>query len=81
MYEVQIAPARAMARFLIITATSGTNYDLAEMFSSAIAKGHDTEIIDLSEMNLPLFTVARSKIPEQTPDLSELIQTMTESDA
>ena len=71
MYEVHIAPARAMARFLIITATSGTNYDLAEMFSSsAIAKGHDTEIIDLSEMNLPLFTVARSKNPEQPPDLS-----------
>jgi len=82
MYEVQIAPASDMARFLIITATSGTNYDLAEMFSkSAVSKGHDTEIIDLSEMNLPLFTVARSKDPDQTPDVSKLIQIMTESDA
>ena len=49
-----------MVRFLIVTATSGTNYELAEMFStSAEAKGHDGEIIDLSELDLPLFTVAR----------------------
>ena len=38
-------------------------------------------LIDLSELDLPLFTVARSKDPEQTPDVSELIQIMTESDA
>ena len=82
MYEVHIAHAQFMARFLIITATSGTNYELAEMFStSAEAKGHDVEIIDLSEMDLPLFTVARSKDPQQTPDVSGLIQIMTESDA
>ena len=82
MYEVQITCARDMARFLIITATSGTNYELAEMFSAtAESKGHDAKIIDLSELDLPLFTVARSKNPEETPDISELIQTMTDSDA
>ena len=71
-----------MARFLMITATSGTNYELAEMFSiNAQEKGHETEIIDLSEMDLPMFTMARSKDPEQAPDLSELIQKMTDSDA
>ncbi len=82
MYEVHIASAEGMARFLMITATSGTNYELAEMFSnSAIKKGHDVEIIDLSQMELPLFTVARSKDPEQAPDVSGLIQKMTEADA
>ena len=71
-----------MARFLMITATSGTNYELAEMFSNnAQEKGHDTEIIDLSEMDLPMFTMARSKDSEQAPDLSELIQKMTDADA
>ena len=71
-----------MARFLMITATSGTNYELAEMFSNtAQEKGHETEIIDLSEMDLPMFTMARSKDPEQAPDLSELIQKMTDADA
>ena len=71
-----------MVRFLIVTATSGTNYELAEMFStSAEAKGLDVEIIDLSELDLPLFTVARSKDPRQTPDVSGLIQKMTDSDA
>ena len=82
MYEVWITCARGMVRFLIVTATSGTNYELAEMFStSAEAKGHDVEIIDLSELDLPLFTVARSKDPRQTPDVSGLIQKMTDSDA
>jgi len=82
MYEVQIASARGMARFLMITATSGTNYELAQMFSnSAESKGHDCEIIDLSEMDLPLFTVARSKDPEQAPDVSNLIQKLTDADA
>ena len=82
MYEVHIASRTIMARFLMITATSGTNYELAEMFSNnAQEKGHETEIIDLSEIDLPMFTMARSKDPEQAPDLSELIQKMTDADA
>ena len=48
-----------MARFLMITATSGTNFELAEKFAeNAQSKGHETEIIDLAEMDLPMFTVA-----------------------
>ena len=82
MVEVQIASPIVMARFLMITATSGTNHELAVMFSNAAqAKGHDSEIIDLAEMDLPLFTIARSKDPGQTPDISNLVQKMTESDA
>ncbi len=82
MYEVHIASRTIMARFLMITATSGTNYELAEMFSNnAQEKGHETEIIDLSEIDLPMFTMARSKDPEQAPDISELIQKMTDADA
>ena len=71
-----------MARFLMITATSGTNHDLAVMFSNAAqAKGHDAEIIDLAELDLPMFTVARSKNPEEAPDISNLISALTEADA
>jgi len=82
LVEVQIASPIVMARFLMITATSGTNHELAVMFSNAAqAKGHDAEIIDLAEMDLPLFTIARSKDPGQTPDISNLVQKMTESDA
>jgi NAD(P)H-dependent FMN reductase len=71
-----------MARFLMIAATSGTNQELAEMFSNAAqAKGHDTETVDLAELNLPLFTMARSKNSDEAPDVSELIQKMIEADA
>ena len=50
-----------MARFLIITATSGTNRELADVFAStATDKGHDADVVDLAEMDIPMFTVARS---------------------
>ena len=71
-----------MARFLMITATSGTNRELADVFASAAtAKGHDAEVIDIAEMDMPMFTIARSKNPEEAPDISELISDMTQSDA
>ena len=71
-----------MARFLMITATSGTNRDLADVFAStATAKGHDAEVVDLAEMNLPMFTMARSKNSEEAPDISELVSAMDMADA
>ncbi|MBN17409.1 MAG: NADPH-dependent oxidoreductase [Euryarchaeota archaeon] len=71
-----------MAHFLIMTATSGTNRELADKFASAAeSKGHTNQIVDLSEMDLPMFTVARSKDPSQAPDMSELTDSMTTSDA
>jgi chromate reductase len=71
-----------MAKFLMITATSGTNLELAERFSNvAKDKGHDSDIVDLAAMDLPMFTVARSSYPEQSPDVSDLTQQMIEADA
>ncbi|MDP6324937.1 MAG: NAD(P)H-dependent oxidoreductase [Candidatus Thalassarchaeaceae archaeon] len=71
-----------MARFLMITATSGTNRELADVFATtAIEKGHEAEIVDLVEMDLPMFTMVRSKDPESAPDISDLISSMTEADA
>ncbi|MEC8978675.1 MAG: NAD(P)H-dependent oxidoreductase [Candidatus Thermoplasmatota archaeon] len=66
----------------MITATSGTNLELAERFATvAREKGHDAEVVDLVEMNLPMFTVARSSDPEQKVDVSDLTQKMTDADA
>ena len=71
-----------MARFLMITATSGTNRELADIFAStAIAKGHDANVVDLVEMDLPMFTVARSEDPDETPDISTLVSAMSQADA
>ena len=71
-----------MAKFLMITATSGTNLELAERFAGvAREKGHDADVVDLVQMDLPMFTVARSSDPEQTVDVSELTQQMIEADA
>ena len=59
-----------MARFLIMTATSGTNRELADTFAStASEKGHAAEVVDLAEIDLPMFTMARSKDPESAPDI------------
>ena len=69
-------------RFLMITATSGTNRELADNFASAAAaKGHDANVIDLAEMDLPMFTMARSKNSEEAPDISDMISAMTLADA
>tara|TARA_B100002051_G_C16608710_1_gene571972 strand:- start:456 stop:950 length:495 start_codon:yes stop_codon:yes gene_type:complete len=71
-----------MAKFLMMTATSGTNLELAERFATvAREKGHDAEVVDLVEMDLPMFTVARSSDPEQKVDVSDLTQKMTDADA
>ncbi len=41
-----------MARFLILTATSGTNRELADVFTSSAAyKGHDADVVDLAEID------------------------------
>ena len=80
--QESITTRSVMANILMITATSGTNYELAEMFAStATAKGHNAEIVDLAEIDLPMFTVARSKDSEQVPDISDLISTMMKADA
>ena len=77
-----MATRRLMARFLMITATSGTNRELADRFAStASAKGHHADVIDLAEMDLPMFTVARSKDEDQAPDISAFLDAMTEADA
>ena len=71
-----------MAKFLMITATSGTNLELAERFASvARDKGHTADIVDLAEMDLPMFTIARSSDSEQSPDVSDLTQQMIDADA
>ena len=71
-----------MAKFLMITATSGTNLELAERFADvARDKGHHADIVDLAAMDLPMFTVARSSDPEQSPDVSELTEQMIDADA
>ncbi len=71
-----------MAKFLMITATSGTNLELAERFADvARDKGHHADIVDLAAMDLPMFTVARSSDPERSPDVSELTEQMIDADA
>ena len=70
-----------MAHILIMTATSGTNLELAEKFAeNARSKGHGTEIIDLAEIDLPMFTIARSKSAD-APDVSDLVGKLTDADA
>ena len=71
-----------MAKFLMITATSGTNLELAERFADvARDKGHHADIVDLAAMDLPMFTVARSSDHKQSPDVSELTEQMIDADA
>ncbi len=79
--QESVASRLYMAHILMITATSGTNFELAEKFvGAAQSKGHGAEIIDLAEMDLPMFTVSRSK-SDEAPDVSNLITKMTDADA
>ena len=71
-----------MAKILMITATGGTNRELAEKFATtAKDMGHDADIADLSEMDFPMFTVARSKELDVVPGMAELKKQMGDADS
>ncbi len=80
-FEVRSASRRIMAQFLMITATTGTNLELAERFASvAREKGHSAEVVDLASMDLPMFTMERSK-SDDAPDMSDLTKHMMDAQA
>ena len=61
-----------MAKILMITATSDNNRALADKFAdSAREMGHEADIIDLVELDMPMFTVARSKELDTVPGMAE----------
>ena len=66
----------------MITATGGTNRELAEKFAATAREmGHDADIADLSEMDFPMFTVARSKELDVVPGMAELKKQMGDADS
>ncbi len=49
-----------MAKLLMLSATSDNNKNLAELFAAkAEEMGHEASVIDLVELDMPMFTVAR----------------------
>ena len=71
-----------MAKILMITATSDNNRALADKFAdSAREMGHEAEIIDLVELDMPMFTVARSKELDTVPGMAELKAAMSGADS
>ena len=71
-----------MPKVLMITATGGTNHELATKFATkAEDLGYDSDIVDLSEIDFPMFTVGRSKELETVPGMSELKQKMGDADS
>ena len=66
----------------MITATGGTNRELAEKFAATAREmEHDADIADLSEMDFPMFTVARSKELDVVPGMAELKKQMGDADS
>ncbi len=71
-----------MAKLLMITATSGTNRELADKFAAAAEEmGHDSDVIDLAEVDMPMFTVARSKSLDVVPGMAEIKGKMQAADS
>ena len=71
-----------MAKILMITATSDNNRALADKFAdSAREMGHEAEIIDLVELDMPMFSVARSKELDTVPGMAELKSAMSGADS
>ena len=66
----------------MITATSDNNRALADKFAdSAREMGHEADIIDLVELDMPMFTVARSKELDTVPGMAELKAAMSGADS
>ena len=71
-----------MGKILMITATGGTNHELAKKFADmSVELGHDADVVDLSEIDFPMFTMARSKELDVVPGMAELKQKMGESES
>ncbi|MCB1120373.1 MAG: NAD(P)H-dependent oxidoreductase [Verrucomicrobiae bacterium] len=71
-----------MPHFLIMTATNGSNLQLAELLSGyAEEVGAETEILRLEDLSLPLFTPANKKA-RGVPDAAEALnKKLLETDA
>ena len=71
-----------MAKVLMITATSDNNRTLAEKFAdTARDMGHDADVIDLVELDMPMFTVARSKELDVVQGMAELKEAISSADS
>jgi chromate reductase len=72
----------SMAKILMITATSDNNLALAEKCSDAAREmGHEADIVNLAELDFPMFTVARSKELDVIPGMAELKAAMSSADS
>lgn len=72
----------SMAKILMITATSDNNLALAENFAAtALEMGHEADIVNLAELDFPMFTVARSKELDVVPGMAELKAAMSSADS
>jgi len=66
----------------MITATSDNNRALAEKFADAAGEmGHEAELVNLAELDMPMFTVARSKELDIVPGMAELKAAMSSADS
>jgi NAD(P)H-dependent FMN reductase len=71
-----------MAKILMITATSDNNLALAETFANAAREmGHEADIVDLVKLDMPMFTVARSKELDVVPGMAELKSAMSSAES
>ena len=71
-----------MAKILMITATSDNNRVLADKFAkTAEDMGHESQVIDLAELDMPMFTVARSKELEVVPGMNQLKEAISSADS
>ena len=72
----------SMAKILVITATSDNNLALAENFAATAREmGHEADIVNLAELDFPMFTVARSKELDVVPGMAELKAAMSSADS
>ena len=72
----------SMAKILMITATSDNNRALADQCADAAREmGHDAEVVNLAELDMPMFTVARSKELDVVPGMAELKEAMSSADS
>lgn len=71
-----------MAKFLFLTATNGNNLKLAQMLSEIAEDiGAETDIVQLGNLNLPLYTPESDKAGPPPKAAVELVNELQEADA
>ena len=71
-----------MADVVILAGSTGKNLDLANTFQTSLSKlGHPAHVIDVCNLDIPLYTPERDKSSGEIPDVIKVMKQIVECNA